>query len=204
MERWGVEGASGWGRHTAIFLIGRGHDVRDVCPNRTPRVDRRGSGASPTGWIPSGSRGRRSRIRCCRGRSSAPGATRVDELHELLGLWQGQRRSIYKSRQHLIGEAESLLCELPLELREQLPDGQAVRPGLAALAKRNRRRRYPAATMLRLRLLDSYRDQITKLDADDKQIVGSLSELVAASGATPRAAVRALDRAGLRAAGRGR
>ena len=34
--RWGVEGASGWGRHTA----GRGYDVRDVCPNRTGRQDR--------------------------------------------------------------------------------------------------------------------------------------------------------------------
>jgi hypothetical protein len=38
--RWGVEGASGWGRHTAIFLVGRGQDVRDVCPNRTGRQDR--------------------------------------------------------------------------------------------------------------------------------------------------------------------
>ena len=38
--RWGIEGASGWGRHTAIFLVGRGQDVRDVCPNRTGRQDR--------------------------------------------------------------------------------------------------------------------------------------------------------------------
>ena len=38
--RFGVEGASGWGRHTAIFLVGRGYDVRDVCPNRTSRQDR--------------------------------------------------------------------------------------------------------------------------------------------------------------------
>src|ERR671930_114651 len=30
--RWGIEGASGLGRHTAIYLIGQGHDVRDVCP----------------------------------------------------------------------------------------------------------------------------------------------------------------------------
>ena len=33
--RWGIEGASGLGRHTAIFLIERGQDVRDVCPTRT-------------------------------------------------------------------------------------------------------------------------------------------------------------------------
>ena len=36
----GVENAAGWGRHTAIFLAGRGYDVRDVCANRTPRQDR--------------------------------------------------------------------------------------------------------------------------------------------------------------------
>ena len=38
--RWGIEGASAWGRHTAIFLASRGYDVRDVCPNRTGRQDR--------------------------------------------------------------------------------------------------------------------------------------------------------------------
>ena len=40
IARWGVENAAGWGRHTAIFLTGRGYDVRDVCANRTPRQDR--------------------------------------------------------------------------------------------------------------------------------------------------------------------
>ena len=40
IARWGVEGASSWGRHTAVFLVRRGYDVRDVCANRTPRSDR--------------------------------------------------------------------------------------------------------------------------------------------------------------------
>ena len=40
IARWGIEGASAWGRHTAIFLVDRGYDVRDVCPNRTARQDR--------------------------------------------------------------------------------------------------------------------------------------------------------------------
>ncbi|MGZ6617549.1 MAG: IS110 family transposase, partial [Solirubrobacteraceae bacterium] len=40
IARWGVEGASSWGRHTAVFLARRGYDVRDVCANRTPRSDR--------------------------------------------------------------------------------------------------------------------------------------------------------------------
>ncbi|MEO8968567.1 MAG: transposase [Solirubrobacteraceae bacterium] len=40
IARWGVEGSASWGRHTAVFLLGRGCDVRDVCANRTPRSDR--------------------------------------------------------------------------------------------------------------------------------------------------------------------
>jgi hypothetical protein len=34
IARWGVEGASSWGRHTAMFLCGRGYDVRDVCAGK--------------------------------------------------------------------------------------------------------------------------------------------------------------------------
>ena len=41
VRRWGIEGASGLGRHTAIFLIELGHDVRDVCPTRTADQSRR-------------------------------------------------------------------------------------------------------------------------------------------------------------------
>jgi hypothetical protein len=33
--RWGIEGASGLGRHTSFYLCRQGHDVRDVCPTRT-------------------------------------------------------------------------------------------------------------------------------------------------------------------------
>ena len=40
IARWGVESAASWGRHTAMFLVRRGYDVRDVCANRTPRSDR--------------------------------------------------------------------------------------------------------------------------------------------------------------------
>src|ERR1035437_2110708 len=85
-----------------------------------------------------------------------------DELHELLSLWHNQRRSILTSRQHLLNEAEHMLCGLPLPLREQLPDTKAVRLRLAALAARNRRRRYDQPTTLRLKLLDDYRARIAK------------------------------------------
>ena len=95
-----------------------------------------------------------------------------------------QRRSILTGRQHLVGEAEYLLCELPLELREQLPDTKAVRPRLAALARRNRRRRYDAPTRLRLQLLDSYRAQIKALDRQERQVAAQLQALVDQSGST--------------------
>jgi transposase len=107
-----------------------------------------------------------------------------DEQHQLLALWHNRRRSILTSRQHLVGEAESLLCELPLELSEQLPDTKAVKPRLAALARRNRRRRYEAPTKLRLQLLDSYRTQIKALDLEEKQVIAQLDALVDQSGST--------------------
>lgn len=75
IARWGIEGASGWGRHTAVFLAGREQDVRDVCATRTARSDRaRQRGKSDT-LDSGGSRVRHSRTRCCHARSSAPAAT---------------------------------------------------------------------------------------------------------------------------------
>ena len=147
IARWGVEGAASSGRHTAMFLAGRGHDVRDVCPNRTPRCDRaRQRGKSD--MLDSERIAREVLARSLlpkafkrAGREQGP-----DEQHQLLALWNNRRRSILTSRQQLVGEAEYLRCELPLELREQLPDTKAVRPRLAALARRSRRQRYDAPT----------------------------------------------------------
>jgi len=185
IARWGVEGASSWGRHTAVFLIARGHDVRDVCANRTPRSDR------------ARQRGKSDQLdseRIARETLAHPLLPKAfkragqdrgpSEQHELLALRHNQRRSILTSRQHLINEAEHLLSSLPLELREQLPDTKTVRPRLTALAARNRRRRYDQPTTLRLKLLDDYRAQIAKLDAQDKQVTAELAALVKASGST--------------------
>ena len=99
-------------------------------------------------------------------------------------MWHNRRRSILTSRQHLVNEAENLLCELPLELREQLPTSKSVRPRLAALARRNRRRRYQAPTKLRLELLDGYYQQIHALDLEENQVVAHLDALVRQSGST--------------------
>src|SRR5450432_1694770 len=186
IARWGVEGASSWGRHTAVFLSGRGYDVRDVCANRTPRSDRaRQRGKSDT--LDSERIARETLAHPLLPKAfkrAGQDSGGPDELHELLSLWHNQRRSILTSRQHLLNEAEHMLSSLPLELREQLPDTKAVRPRLTALAARNRRRRYDQPTTLRLTLLDDYRTQIARLDAHDKQVTRELAALVKASGST--------------------
>jgi transposase len=113
VARWGIEGASSWGRHTAVFLIGRGHDVRDVCANRTPRSDRaRQRGKSDRLDSERIARETLAYPRLPKAFKRAGGDRGPDELHELLTLRHNQRRSIHKSRQHLLNEAECLLCEL--------------------------------------------------------------------------------------------
>jgi transposase len=184
IARWGIENATGWGRHTAVFLAGRDQDVRDVCPNRTARSDRaRQRGKSDTLDAERIARETLAHPLLPRAFKRVTGAG-PDEQTELLALWHRARRSILTSRQHLLNEAEHLLAELPLELREQLPDSKAVRPRLVALAGRNRRRRWDAATALRLRLLDDYRQRIAALDADEKAVCRDLAALVRASGST--------------------
>ena len=59
-----------------------------------------------------------------------------------------------------------------------------VRPRLAALARRNRRRRYDEPTRLPLQLLDGYRAQIKALDHDEREVVARLAQLLRQSGST--------------------
>jgi transposase len=185
VARWGVEGAAGWGRHTAIFLIGRGHDVRDVCANRTARQDRaRQRGKSDTLDSERIAREVLAHPLLPKAFKRAGQDRGPDELHQLLTLWHNRRRSILVSRQHLVNEAEGLLCELPLELREQLPARKDVRCRLKALGQRNRRRRYDAPTRLRLEILDRYHAQIKALDLEEKEVTAALAELVRQSGST--------------------
>ena len=185
IARWGIEGSASWGRHTAVFLVGRGHDVRDVCANRTSRADRaRQRGKSDTLDSERVAREVLAHPLLPKAFKRAGQEQGPDEQHQLLALWHNRRRSILTSRQHLVNEAEYLLCELPLELSEQLPDTKAVKPRLAALERRNRRRRYDTPTRLRLQLLDGYRAQIKALDLEEKQVVAQLDALVDRSGST--------------------
>jgi transposase len=184
IARWGVENASGWGRHTAIFLAGRGQDVRDVCPNRTARADRgRQRGKSDSLDAERVARDVLAHPLVPRAFKRAGEDQGPDEQTELLMLYQRSRRALVTSRQQLLNLADALLAELPLEVREQLPDRPAVRPRLAALARRRLRPRDPVLA-LRLRLLADHHRRIAAVDREEQAIVRELAALVKASGST--------------------
>jgi transposase len=185
VRRWGIENASGLGRHTAIFLIERGCDVRDVCPTRTAEQSRKRR-QGKTDALDS--------LRIAREVQAdpdlpvafkrAPGDAGPDETHELLALWHNQRRSLLKSRQHLLNEAEALLNELPEEIRADLPDDRSIRPRLKALAIRDRTVTWDPVTALRLRLLDEHAAAIAELDAREREASRELAHLVRRAGST--------------------
>ena len=183
--RWGIEGASSWGRHTAIFLIRRGYDARDVCPNRTGRHDRaRQRGKSDTLDSERIARETLAHPLLPRAFKRAGDQVGPDEQTELLTVWWQARCAMIKRRQQLLSESEALLRDLPLELIERLPDATAVRPRLAALARVTRRRRFTPPTALRITFLGRYRAEVARLDAEEKALTHRLAELVHHSGST--------------------
>lgn len=182
--RWGVEGASGLGRHTAMYLIGQGRDVRDVCPSRTAEQSRRRR-EGKTDALDSVRVARETQADPAMpiGFKRAAGDAGPDETHDLMSLWHKARRSILKSRQHLLNEAEHVLRELPEELHAALPDTTDVRARLRALAGRERRSWDPATT-LRLQLLDRHLETVADLDAQDREAAKALRELAKQAGST--------------------
>lgn len=98
-------------------------------------------------------------------------------------LWHNRRRSILTSRQHLVGEAEAVLCDLPLDSQSSCRTSSRSNRGPP---------RSPAATAvdattptrLRLQLLDGYRTQIAALDLEEQHVVAQLRILFRRSGST--------------------
>lgn len=176
--RWGVEGAGGWGRHTTIFLAAAGHDVRDVCPNRTSKRDRaRQRGKSDLLDAERVARETLAHPLLPHAFKAAQASTAPDPTHELLKLWHNKRRSLNTSRQHLLNEAEFLLAGLPIATLEKLPQSKAIRPRLRALKGLRAPAEDPAAG-LRLKLLREQFREIQRLDAAERDVVQRLDELV--------------------------
>jgi transposase len=185
VARWGVEGASGVGRHTAAFLCERGRDVRDCCATRTAEHNkRRRQGKSDALDSERIARETLAHKDLPLAFKRAGNDAGPDESTELLSLWHNARRSLNKTRQQLLNEAESLLHELPDDFREQLPDTKKVRTRLAAAERCDRTRTCDPATALRLRLLDEHASAISELDTRDREITRELAALIKVSGST--------------------
>jgi hypothetical protein len=153
-------------------LIDRGHDVRDVCPNRAnERARRRREGKTD----------KLDSVRIAKETLAeadlpvafkrAAGEIGPDPDREQLALLHKARKSLLKSRQHLLNEAESLLTELPLTIREKLPDVSDVRPRLRALRVLNLTEEADPTVVLRLELLATPHRHIERLDTREKDLV---------------------------------
>jgi transposase len=131
--RWGIEGASGLGRHTALYLLTRAQDVRDVCPNRTAeRARNRRQGKSDSLDAERIARELLAHPDLPLAFKRSQQAARPDQVVELLALWHQARRSLLKSQQHLLNEAEDMLQAMPEAIRDRLPASKAVWPRLRA------------------------------------------------------------------------
>ena len=182
---WGVEGAGGIGCHTAAFLCLRGHDVRDVCPNRTnERAKRRREGKSDALDSERIARETLAHPELPRAFKRAGSDSGPNEVSELLSLWHKERRSVVKLRQQLLSETESLLSDLPDEVRDELPVSKKVRTRLTAIGRRDRTLVHDSATALRLRLLDDHAETITRLDAREREATHALEELIEVNGSS--------------------
>lgn len=187
VRRWGIEGASSLGRHTAMYLIRAGHDVRDVCPNRTNDRDR-GRRCGKSDAIDS--------VKIAREVQADPdlpvafkraaGDVGPDETTECLAVYHQARRSLLKSRQHLLNEAEAILMALPEAVTAALPETSEVRPRLGALADLDAgvTAGLGRADRARLGVLEDHRADIVKLDQREAEITTELGRLVALAGST--------------------
>jgi len=99
-------------------------------------------------------------------------------------LWHKERRSVVKLRQQLLKEAETLLSELPDNVRDGLPTAKEVRPRLAAVCRRDCSRAYDPATGLRLRLLDDHAEAIDRLDMREREATRELKSLIEITGSS--------------------
>ena len=185
IARWGSRAPRLGGGTRAIFLVGRGYDVRDVCPNRTAQHDRaRRRGMSDTLDSERIARETLAHRLLPRAFKRAGQDAGPDQQTELLSVWWTARCSLIKRRQHLLMQCEALLRELPLELIGRLPSATRVRPRLAALPRLTTRWRLAPPTAVRVRILAGYREEIANLDAQERQITRQLAELVHAGGST--------------------
>jgi len=94
------------------------------------------------------------------------------------------RRSLLKSRHHLLNEAESILIALPEDVQAELGDTTDVRRRLGGLAALDRAEISDPVVLLRLRMLDQTALDVAEYDHRDKRATAELATLVTTAGST--------------------
>src|SRR5262249_35594765 len=114
-------------------------------------------------------------------------AAKPDQVVELLGLWHQARRSVLKSQQHLLNEAEDMLQAMPEAIRDRLPASKAVWLRLRALTTLSDEMSgedWDAPTALRLRLLGEHARALSELEQREEEICCEMAKLVKQTGST--------------------
>ena len=177
---WAIEGSNRLGRRLALALLDAGADVRDVCPTRTADRRRRRPGRGKSDAVDAEAIARELLAHSDLPRAfKGAGEGRPDPRREELAVLVRARRQLVDRHRRLLNEAEALLGELPARLAERLPDGQKVRPRLAAAARMRRTGEH--LTDLRLELLRAKAREERALDRDcaamKRRIAGVLEHL---------------------------
>ena len=179
VERVGVEGSAGWGRHLTMALTRAGHDVREVNARRTAEGRRRRRRAKTD---------REDALAIARETVAEPGLPPAlpaitDEAGQRLAALVQRRKFLVRRRQRLLAEAEVVLSGMTLELVEQLPSTKSVKTRLNVV----RRGALDHATGVDVDRLEWLKDLIGELDeiaVRVKRIDKRLAVLVEESGST--------------------
>ena len=184
IERWGIEGASGLGRHLAEFLVEAGCDVRDVPPHKTS-IRGRGRHEGKTDRLDSHRVAAETQTnpRLARAFKHAVSAP-PDAVRERIALWHNARSSLTKVRVQLLGELDALVHDLPEDLRHQLPATKTVSARVNSLGHLDTAGVTDPTVALRLRLIEQRVAMLRAVLAQDKAATAELTALVDETGST--------------------
>jgi transposase len=180
VDRIGVEGSSGHGRHLAERLVAAGYDTREVPPRRTAER-RRSRRRSKTD--------REDALAIARATAGEPNLGPVKpgaglgDAHEELVVVGKHRQVLVARRATMLNHAEAALADLPRQITDTLPGGRAVAPRLAAIAEKD----LPdigAGAAATVRLLIELAADIGELTHRIGLLERRLAELVTACGST--------------------
>jgi hypothetical protein len=156
-----------------VFLVRRGQDVRDACPNRTARTDRaRQRGKSDT---LDAERVAREVLahpllpRALKRAGDQPAGP--DPRRELLGLWQ-RRRALGPDQSPASGQRGRVAAG---RCRSSCASNSRTAPRCARGCAHSPAGACGLATPLRLRLLADHHSQITRLDAEERAVCRELA-----------------------------